>query len=57
MSPTRPIDGTVICPRCHRKAVGWPLRRGDRCSPKDWAVCLREPAVILVAAQAKGAPC
>jgi hypothetical protein len=39
--------GDVICPRCKRKAVGWPLKRADVCSPKDWADCLRHPSVIL----------
>src|SRR3990167_2995857 len=36
----------LICPRCQREAVGWPLKRSDRCSPKTWAMCIREPAVI-----------
>lgn len=29
------------CPRCKRPQNPWPLERGDRCSPKDWAVCIR----------------
>lgn len=33
----------MICPRCKREAVGWPLERGDRCSPPKWAKCIREP--------------
>jgi len=33
----------MICPRCKREAVGWPLVRPDYCSPKDWASCLRNP--------------
>jgi hypothetical protein len=37
----------VVCPRCHRPAVGWPLERGDRCSPPDWANCIRDPATVL----------
>ncbi len=36
----------MICPRCKRPAVGWPLRRGDRCSPKDWANCIRRPEAV-----------
>jgi len=40
----------TTCPRCKRWAIGWPLKRGDRCSPKDWQVCIREPADILAKA-------
>lgn len=36
----------IVCPRCKREAVGWPLRRLDKCSPQGWVVCLREPSVI-----------
>lgn len=32
-----------VCPRCNRIAVGWILERGDRCSPREWARCIREP--------------
>lgn len=31
----------VVCPRCNRPAIGWPLMRGDRCAPKNWGHCLR----------------
>ena len=30
-----------ICPRCKRKAVGWPTKRPDVCSPVDWVHCIR----------------
>jgi hypothetical protein len=43
----------VICPRCKRKAVGWPLRRKDLCSPKHWANCIREPSRIIELAEKK----
>jgi hypothetical protein len=36
----------VICPRCKREAVGWPLKRADVCSLKSWEVCIREPHEI-----------
>ena len=36
----------MLCPRCKREAVGWPLRRADVCSPRDWAVCIREPETV-----------
>jgi hypothetical protein len=45
----------VICPRCQRQAVGWPLRRADRCSPKDWAKCLREPDNVRAVASERRA--
>lgn len=38
---------STICPRCKRRAVGWPLKRGDKCSPKGWVACIREPEVVL----------
>ncbi len=44
----------IVCPRCQREALGWPLRRADLCSPKGWAFCLREPEAI-VAQQARQA--
>lgn len=34
----------TTCDRCKRELRPWPLKRGDRCSPKDWAVCIRQPA-------------
>lgn len=37
----------VICPRCRRVAVGWPLHRADVFSPSWWVHCLREPDAIL----------
>jgi len=36
----------MICPRCQREAIGWPLRRADVCAPKGWQYCLREPEAI-----------
>jgi hypothetical protein len=34
---------TVVktCPRCGRELRPWALDRGDKCSPKDWAYCIR----------------
>jgi hypothetical protein len=43
--PGAPAD-VVICPRCGREAKGWPLKRGDRCSPSDWVSCIRDPDLI-----------
>jgi hypothetical protein len=37
----------IICPRCKREAVGWPLLRVDVCAPKYWVKCLREPETII----------
>ncbi len=46
--PSRSSDhSTVECPRCKRPAVGWPLRRPDICSSKDWAHCIRNPETII----------
>lgn len=45
--------GAVICPRCKRVAVGWPLKRGDVCAPKYYTYCLREPSVIRAKAAKK----
>jgi hypothetical protein len=42
----------MICPRCKRVAVGWPLRRADVCAPKGWIHCLREPETIASKAKA-----
>lgn len=44
------------CRRCHREAHGWPLNRGDRCSPRNWVHCIRDPYVVLAenAATANG---
>ncbi len=41
--------GEVTCPRCHRSARGWPLRRPfpDRCGERQAATCLRDPEIIL----------
>lgn len=33
----------VLCPRCNRPMVGWPIKRADICSPKYWANCIRNP--------------
>ena len=35
-----------VCRRCKREAHGWPVYRGDRCSPKDWAHCIRDPFIV-----------
>ena len=32
-----------LCPKCQRKASGWPLYRGDKCSPAAWVNCIRHP--------------
>jgi hypothetical protein len=42
----RAADGPV-CGRCGRVAVGWPLERGDRCSPRDWYRCIRDPFTVM----------
>ena len=47
--PTLENTPPVICPRCKRRAEGWPLRRADICSPKNWVNCIRDPYVILAA--------
>ena len=39
--------GEVICPRCRKPAVGWPLRRGDRCGERGAVQCLRDPETVL----------
>jgi hypothetical protein len=36
-----------VCRRCKRVAVGWPLERGDRCSPRSWWRCIRDPEVVM----------
>lgn len=33
----------MTCERCGREMRPWPLKRGDRCSPKDWVACIRQP--------------
>ena len=33
----------MICPRCGRPMVGWLVVRPDRCSPKYWVNCIRNP--------------
>ena len=35
------------CARCARAARGWPLKRGDRCSPRGWVHCMRDPHVVM----------
>lgn len=42
---------TVICPRCKRPTSGWPIKRQDRCSPKDWGRCIRQPEDIMAKAK------
>jgi hypothetical protein len=39
--------GEVICPRCNRPALGWPLPRADRCSERRAVSCMRDPEVAL----------
>lgn len=41
------MDTYPTCKRCKREAHGWPLDRGDRCSPKSWVHCLRDPLVVI----------
>jgi hypothetical protein len=33
----------MTCEKCKRECRPWPLRRPNRCSPKDWAMCIRWP--------------
>jgi hypothetical protein len=35
------VIAKAICTRCKRELRPWPLERGDRCSPKRWAHCIR----------------
>ena len=35
-----------VCKRCKRHAVDWPVYRGDRCSPRDWWLCIRDPFTV-----------
>lgn len=40
----------ATCMVCKRTVNPWPLERGDRCSPKDWASCIRpfdSPKVVI----------
>ena len=30
-----------VCDKCGRSVRPWPLKRGARCSPVDWAYCIR----------------
>lgn len=42
--PTDSLQYGDPCDRCGRTVVGWPLEtRGDRCSPKSWRNCIRNP--------------
>jgi hypothetical protein len=36
----------VVCPVCKRLAAGG-LPIGHRCSPRDWALCRRDPLAIV----------
>lgn len=36
-----PDEDLPKCSRCGRPNRPWPLERGDRCSPVEWAVCIR----------------
>lgn len=38
----------IICPRCKREVMGWPLWRPDLCSPKDWAKCIRNETDVIL---------
>ena len=46
----------IRCPRCNREAMGWHLRRPDRCSPQGWVFCLREPEVIRLSLREPSMP-
>jgi len=39
--------GEVICPRCSRPALGWHLKRADRCNIPGAVYCMRDPQAIL----------
>jgi hypothetical protein len=39
--------GEVICPRCKRPTMGWPLKRRDTCGGKDAVYCIRDPGAAL----------
>ena len=43
-----PRENLIVCPRCNRMTNGWQLKRGngDRCAPKHYAMCVREPRNI-----------
>lgn len=30
------------CSRCGRPRRPWTLPRGDKCSPEDWKICIRQ---------------
>jgi hypothetical protein len=36
-------DGTwlYVCSRCGREQHPWPVDRGNKCAPKDWAHCIK----------------
>lgn len=44
------VEEERVCPRCKRTTSGWLLARPDRCSPKDWVRCIRQPQPEWVAA-------
>ena len=44
----------LICPRCKREVVGWPLRRSDNCSPKHWVTCIRNLMTVISDAEKRG---
>jgi hypothetical protein len=39
--------GEIICPRCKRPTLGWPLKRPDKCSEKRAVHCMRDPQAVL----------
>lgn len=46
--PYQDEKGQLLCDRCGRPVVGWPLKRGgDICSPDQWVNCIREPQAVL----------
>lgn len=41
------VNGVLVCDRCGRQAVGWPLKRADVCSGPDWVYCIRNPPEVM----------
>jgi hypothetical protein len=39
----------MTCERCGREVHPWPLERGARCSPRTWAMCIRNDGVYATA--------
>ena len=36
------LEEPAVCGRCHRELKPWPLERGPRCAPRDWAYCISQ---------------